>query len=332
MHSYQHNIKTFNNATRHLTRVERSLYRDLIELYYDSEKPLPADNFDRLARLALANTDEEKAALRYVLSEFFTESSGLYVHDYCDEQIEKFYNNTTAKALAGKASAKARLEKQQQRKRERENEKETDAQQNLTDVEQNPTNHKPETRNHNKPETNLKDLAPQAAPPASPEKKSRKPKSELDYSVWGESIDQQLLTDWLTVRRTKRAAVTQTVLDTAVGEFRKAASFGYTVNDCLRCWVAAGWQGFKFEWMQNQLTKTGGNHAGQPKPSLIDRFIKNNYVAGSGFENDNRPMGGDDRVIRGEVVEPVRGDSGRLGAVAPDLIGDFKATSGSGFE
>lgn len=324
MHSYQHNIKTFNSATRHLTRVERSLYRDLIELYYDSEKPLPADNFDRLARLALANSDEEKAALRYVLSEFFTESNGLYVHDYCDEQIEKFYNNTTAKALAGKASAKARLEKQQQRKREREKDNQADVEQNSTDVERIPTNHK--TSNHNKPETNLKDITPQAAPPATPEKKSRKPKSELDYSVWGESIDQQLLTDWLTVRRTKRAAVTQTVLDAAGSEFRKAASFGYTVNDCLRCWVAAGWQGFKFEWMQNQLTKTGGNHAGQPKPSLIDRFIATNY--GSGSQDDYGSMGGDDSVIRGEVVEPVRGDAGRIGAMETDIIGDFKATGG----
>lgn len=161
MHSYQHNIKTFNNATRHLTRVERSLYRDLIELYYDSEKPLPADNFDRLARLALANTDDEKAALRYVLSEFFTESNGFYVHDYCDGQIEKFYSNTTAKALAGKASAKARQEKQEQRKREREKDNQTPVEQNSTDAQQNPTNHK--TSNHNKPVNNLKDITPQAA-------------------------------------------------------------------------------------------------------------------------------------------------------------------------
>ncbi len=71
---------------------------------------------------------------------------------------------------------------------------------------------------------------------------------------------------------------------------------------------------------------TGGNYAGQPKPSLIDRFIQNNYAAGSGTENDYGSMGGDDSVIRGEVVEPVRGDAGRNGAMATDLIGDFKAT------
>lgn len=70
----------------------------------------------------------------------------------------------------------------------------------------------------------------------------------------------------------------------------------------------------------------GGSYAGQPKPSLIDRFIATNY--GSGSQDDYGSMGSDDSVIRGEVVEPVRGDAGRIGAMAPDIIGDFKATGG----
>lgn len=79
-------------------------------------------------------------------------------------------------------------------------------------------------------------------------------------------------------------------------------------------------------------TATGANYGNQPKPSLIDRFISNNYGPGSGFENDNRPMGSDDSVIRGEVVEPIRRDAGRLGSMETDLIGDFKATGGGCFE
>ena len=60
MHYYSHNIGDFNNSTRHLTRVERSLYRDLIELYYDTEKPLDSMSFDRLAKRVLAKTEEEQ--------------------------------------------------------------------------------------------------------------------------------------------------------------------------------------------------------------------------------------------------------------------------------
>jgi uncharacterized protein YdaU (DUF1376 family) len=110
MHSYQHNIKTFNNATRHLTRVERSLYRDAIELYYDEEKPITSD-FNKLCRVLIAVTDEEKEALKYVLDSFFTLSNGFYMHKYCEEVIDKYAGNTNAKSMAGKASAAARRAK-----------------------------------------------------------------------------------------------------------------------------------------------------------------------------------------------------------------------------
>ena len=157
MHSYQHNIKTFNNATRHLTRVERSLYRDLIELYYDTEQPLPAVDFDRLARRVLAISDEEKTALQFVLDEFFTLTGDCYTHDYCDEQIEKFHAATTAKAKAGKASAEARKKKAEARKEARKQQKQTSDEQVLsgspTGEQRNPTNQKPETNNQ-KPDIN----------------------------------------------------------------------------------------------------------------------------------------------------------------------------------
>lgn len=153
MHSYQHNIKTFNNATRHLTRVERALYRDLIELYYDAEQPLPADDFDKLARRVMAVSDDEKAALQYVLDEFFVKTGEVYTHDYCDEQIDKYKAAVSAKARAGAASAEAKKARADARK----NSRKAGDQQKSTPVEQVNnssstvvTNHKPETRNQNK--------------------------------------------------------------------------------------------------------------------------------------------------------------------------------------
>ena len=113
MHYYSHNIGDFNNSTRHLTRVERSLYRDLIELYYDSEQPLQSVDRAKLARKVLAHTDEEYIALNYVLEEFFFEDGDKYSHPRCDEEIAKYRANTTAKAKAGIASAKARAKSKQ---------------------------------------------------------------------------------------------------------------------------------------------------------------------------------------------------------------------------
>jgi uncharacterized protein YdaU (DUF1376 family) len=169
MHAYLHNIKTFNNATRHLTRVERSLYRDATELYYDTEQPLPADDFDKLARRLLAHSDEEKAALRYVLDEFFVRTGDVYTHDYCDALIEKYQGNSTAKANAGKASAAKRKKKAEARKQQRQTngeQKSTGDQQPLNGCSTLVANHEPLTINH-EPLTNIKeDLPPGDSSPS----------------------------------------------------------------------------------------------------------------------------------------------------------------------
>ena len=106
MNYYQHHIGDFNHATRHLTRIERSIYRDLIELYYDTERPLPADQ-DRLARLVLARDDDERAALVVVLDEYFTLDGDTYTHARCDAEIEKVYQ----KSDKARESARKRWER-----------------------------------------------------------------------------------------------------------------------------------------------------------------------------------------------------------------------------
>ena len=115
MKFYPHHISDFNNATRHLTRVERSVYRDAIELYYDTESVLTND-IDRLARKLLCTSDEEISALKYVLGEFFEPTDDGFFHDRCDSEIAKYRANTSAKAKAGIASAKARKQKAAKRK------------------------------------------------------------------------------------------------------------------------------------------------------------------------------------------------------------------------
>ena len=88
MNYYQHHIGDFNNATRHLSRVERSIYSDLLDLYYDSEKPLTAD-FDKLARRILVE-DNERGALREVLNEFFVAMEDGYHNERCDKEIASY--------------------------------------------------------------------------------------------------------------------------------------------------------------------------------------------------------------------------------------------------
>lgn len=111
MNYYPHHIADFNNATRHLTLVERALYRELIDRYYETEKAIPASDFEGLARRVLAKTDEEKSALRAVLSEFFTLEEGEYRHKRCDAEVLIYKEKIEKASAAGKASALVRAKK-----------------------------------------------------------------------------------------------------------------------------------------------------------------------------------------------------------------------------
>ena len=138
MYHYQHHIGDFNNATRHLSRLERSLYRDLLELYYDTECQLPND-LPWICRKIIANdcsTDVER-----MLNEFFTKTPNGWYHDRCELEIEKFRASNSQKSIAGRASAAKREAKKQQAL----NGNPTPVETPLNGT---PTNHKPITNNH----------------------------------------------------------------------------------------------------------------------------------------------------------------------------------------
>jgi uncharacterized protein YdaU (DUF1376 family) len=143
---YPHHIGDFDRATRHLTRIERSIYRDLIDLYYDTETRLTLDKA-WLCRKIIARSNEESTAVEQVLNEFFTETPTGWYHDRCEAEIEAYHANTSQKAMAGKASAAAKRLK----KLHALNGHLTDVEQPLNSVETDdngtPTNHQPSTIN-----------------------------------------------------------------------------------------------------------------------------------------------------------------------------------------
>ena len=113
MNFYPHHIGDFDKATRHCSRLERSVYRDLMDLYYDTEKPLSLD-FAAVCRKIIANSNEESTAVERVLNEFFTETPTGWYHERCEEEISKYHANNSQKSLAGKASAAKKALKKQQ--------------------------------------------------------------------------------------------------------------------------------------------------------------------------------------------------------------------------
>jgi len=112
MNYYNHHIGDFDRATRHLTRIERSIYRDLLDVYYDTEQPLTLD-LPALCRKIIARTNEEVTAVEQTLNEFFTKTPTGWYHARCEEELDAYRTSTSQKSIAGKASAAKRAEKRQ---------------------------------------------------------------------------------------------------------------------------------------------------------------------------------------------------------------------------
>jgi uncharacterized protein YdaU (DUF1376 family) len=161
MNYYPHHIGDFNSATRHLSRTERSIYRDMIEMYYDTEQPLPLDRA-ALCRKLMARSDEESTAVEQVLSEFFTETEQGWANGRCDKEIEAYHKKLNDKSAAGKASAAARAANKAPLEPASNKESSTGVQQVLTYCS---TNQEPRTSNQ-QPVTKNQERKEKAAQPA----------------------------------------------------------------------------------------------------------------------------------------------------------------------
>lgn len=259
MHFYPHNIPDFNNATRHLTRVERSVYRDTLDMYYDTESPLPSDNFDRLCRVLLCVTDEEKSALRTVLDEFYVLTEAGHYHARCEHEIAKYRSNSTAKARAGKASAEARKNKCK-----------TQVEHVLNSVEQ---NNNQEIINNNQ---EIISLLPASQEPAAPKKQKK--------------IASRLPDDWKPEKQHWDAAV-------EINPDFTREWFVLTAHKFKDYWIAksgkdatkADWLATWRNWVRNDLEYSRGKVNAQPRQQLDDNntdWITRVYQNGGTGEHD----------------------------------------------
>ena len=66
-----------------------------------------------------------------------------------------------------------------------------------------------------------------------------------------EDVNEQVWTDWLALRKVKKAPVTATALTRLRSEATKA---GLTLQDALTQCVANGWQGFDSDWIKKRAT------------------------------------------------------------------------------
>jgi uncharacterized protein YdaU (DUF1376 family) len=223
MHYYQFNIADYRKDTTHLSRLEHSIYRDLIDWYYLDEAPIPLNLTSICRRLRIDSTDVE-LALNDVLTDFFERTENGYVQKRIEQEIVEFNAQIANASKAGKASAEARRIKANERA--------------LNDRS---TNHKPITNNH-KP-VNLKN-------------NERAPRFDAQAHLVSIGVGASVAADWIQHRKGLKAAPSLTAIDGIASE---AARAGISLADALAMCCQRGWRGFKAEWLAKEPPRNNGN-------------------------------------------------------------------------
>jgi uncharacterized protein YdaU (DUF1376 family) len=90
MHFVNHNFTDHDFETKHLNRIEKTIYLDLRSIYLSTEKPIDGSDMDLLQRRLSVTDDAEKQALAFVLKDKFTKAGKLYKHAVWEKIIKDY--------------------------------------------------------------------------------------------------------------------------------------------------------------------------------------------------------------------------------------------------
>jgi len=179
-----------------------------------------------------ASTEAEIEAVKFVLSRFFVlDKDGCYVQDRILAELLHYQKNAdTNKRIADEREAKRREKR-----------------------------------------TNRVQVVDEATPNQEPLTINHKPKRESATVVaCPPDVSQQIWNDWVALRKSKKAPITQTVLNGAIAE---AKILGWPLEKFLAEWCSRGSQGLKAEWIVKpnpadkvRLTVASSN---EPDPALL---------------------------------------------------------------
>ncbi len=99
MFYYQFNIGDYTKSTHHLSNIEDLAYRRLLDLAYDTEKPLDlsVENLARLIRLKNNLTETQQ-----ILDEYFIKTKNGYIQKRVKKELDKYSSKVDAARKNGK--------------------------------------------------------------------------------------------------------------------------------------------------------------------------------------------------------------------------------------
>lgn len=210
MKYYPFYVGDYAAHTRHLSLLEDLAYRRLLDLYYLNEGPPRGTAADCARAIGMR---DHVAEVQAVLAEFFLLDEEGWHHTRCDEELARYQ----AMTQGGRRGAAARWAK------------EREAMPQPSPAIEPPNAN--QNQNQNQKETSTK----------SP--KNTSPRVERP-----ESVTEQVWSEFVALRKARRAPVTATVV---AGLEREAGKAGITLQEALQTTILRGWQSFKADWVSS---------------------------------------------------------------------------------
>lgn len=274
MNYYERHLGDYAKDAGHLSMMEHGAYGLLLDRYYTTEQPIPAEQAHRICR---ARTRDEKAAVDAVLAEFFTLAGGAYTNKRADQEIAKFQESAPERE-AKQQNARERQQRARDRRKQLFDElrshgvvPEYDAttgelqalllratsQRVTPPVTRDDTATQPQT-----PVTKHQEQNPPTpdgvAPPAISAVVSPLKAKDLE----SEGVERQHAADWLQLRKAKRLPLTLTAWADTKAEGAKA---GLTPAQTVARAVANNWAGFKAAWADPQGALPANRPTAEPE-------------------------------------------------------------------
>ncbi|WP_343499229.1 YdaU family protein [Achromobacter denitrificans] len=260
MNYYPHHIGDFRSGTVNMSRQSRWIYRDMMDVYYDTEKPLP-DDLDVLCDMIGVETDEERRIVERLLRFKFTKTEDGYRHERCETEIAAYHHKAAQARANGRGGGRPR-------KQSGTNEKPSGF---LSGSDPVPSSNQDETGSKANQEPRTKNQETEEHPPT-PRKRGKSAAAPgltvVDLQAKGVSPD--VAAEFLAIRSRKRAPLTELAL---AGVQREADKAGLTLDAALRKCVERGWQGFDAGWVQNQARASPAAGTRQANDDWMSRLF-----------------------------------------------------------
>jgi len=221
MHHFPFHIGDYLAATSHLSNDEDLAFRRILDMYYHTELPIPLDTKWVAKRLRVS-----VEAIESVLQDLFAKHDDGHHHKRCDEEIAKYQSFI----VSGKKGAAVRWSKEKG--------SEPTGVVLVGDGEaigslSNPnSNREPRTKNRE--------------PITTGTSKTIVARSDCNRP---ETVSEQVWSDFQTLRRAKKAPITNSAISKIDKEAGKA---GISLEAALTECCARGWTGFKSDWMKGK--------------------------------------------------------------------------------